>query len=270
MKNQKIVVVIAAHSGDFEQASRLINWIGELDGKLPYWLIIAVDQTVEVPRFTALHEAAKKVFNFVRTITLKVPETGWKPNTMFMYCAKYVHDNFSLPFLWLEPDCVPLKPGWLDAIAGAYNNSGLRYMGAIIEQTGQKNLPPRHLTGCSVYPNDAFETFDKMAEVTGGRQAWDIAGGELVATAAQNTPLIHHFWGEPKKWPVFVETKTPDMPENNVMLDFIKPEAVLFHRDKDSTLIPLLRKAKPAAELTDAELEKLTAPETPAPNTALE
>jgi hypothetical protein len=240
--NLKPIVVIAAHAGDFEQASRLVNWIGELDTKLAYSVIIAIDQTVDAPRYTALHQEAKKIFSFARTITLKVPESGWKPNTMFMYCAKYVMDNFRTPFLWLEPDCVPLKRRWLDALTAAYNDSAMRYLGAVIEQTGQKNLPPRHLTGCSVYPNDAFLTFDKMPEVTSGRQAWDIAGGELVASAAQNTPLIHHFWGGPKTWPVFVDPVPAERPENHVGLDFIRKDAVLFHRDKESTLIPLLRK----------------------------
>jgi hypothetical protein len=122
----------------------------------------------------------------------------------------------------------------------------MKYMGAIITQEGQTGLPPKHLTGCSIYPPDAFTTFNAMTPVTNGSQAWDIAGGEKIVNASQNTPLIHHFWGEPGKWPLFVHQRRVSSPENEVMLDFIKPEAVLFHRAKGGDLIPLLRNRKSA------------------------
>jgi len=251
MKNNSLLVVVSTHNGDFNLAENLIRWIGELDGatagpagcKLPYPCLLIVDQTVEQARWMALFNAAKKIFAHARVVTVQVPNTGWKPNTMFLTAAKYVHENYALPFLWLEPDCVPLKAGWLDDINKGYKESPLRYFGAVIEQTEQKNLPGRHLTGCSVYPNDAWEDFEKMAEVTSGRQAWDIAGAERIATAATNTGLIHHFWGQKDKPPVFVESREPNAPENHVLLNFIKPDAVLFHRNKTGDLIPLLRKA---------------------------
>jgi hypothetical protein len=277
-KNYILLAVIATHNGDFTHAENLIRWIGELDGKLPLPALIVVDQTVAPERCESLFKQAKEFFCHVRLITAQVSQTGWKPNKMFLVAAQYVRDNYGCPFLWLEPDCVPLKPNWLGDINMAYHESPLRYMGAIIEQTGQKGLPPKHLTGCSVYPNDAIDTFDKMASVTGGREAWDIAGGEKIATAAQNTPLIQHFWGEPTKWPVFVEQRAADAPDNHVMLDFLKPDAVLFHRDKEGTLIPILRKNKVAVPApfvptpfdtsfsVGEELEKLSKPQpTPIP-----
>lgn len=298
---RNLLTVIACHNKDLDQAQRLVGWIGELNvppRKVPAPLLIVVDQTVSPERYTALHEEGKKVFSHVRTITVSVLKQGWPSacDTMFMSAARYVRDNYTLPFLWLEPDCVPLKPEWFEELKGAYNGCNMRYLGAVIEQSGQKGMPAKHLTGCSVYPNDSFDDFDKMPEVTSGRQPWDIAGGERIATAAQNTPLIQHFWGGEKTPPVFVESRAPDAPGNYVMLDFLKPEAVLFHRDKPGNLIPLLRKftmsgvpisktaekpsenmppntpqpaipAVPSAppEITDAELEKLTAPEIPAP-----
>ena len=244
MKNSKLLVVIGTHNGDFQQAENLVNWIGELDGRLEFPALIVVDQTVEQSRYTELFKKAKEVFSHVRLLTAQIPAIGWKPNKMFMIAAKYVRDNYSLPFLWLEPDCVPLKSGWLADIAQAYAQSPLRYMGAIIEQTGQRGLPPKHLTGCSVYPNDAFNDFDSMPSVTNGSSAWDIAGADRIATAAQNTPLIQHFWGEPTKWPVFFETVPAGAPDNHVGLNFINPSAVMFHRDKEGTLMPVLRKWK--------------------------
>jgi len=259
-KNTNLIVVVPCHNGDFPLAEQLIAWIGELDGKLPFPILIAVDQTVDMNRVVPLFEAAKAIFEHARAITLQIPAGGWKPNAMFLASSKYVMENYECPFLWLEPDCVPLKSGWLADINEAYQKTPLRFMGAVVEQSGQKGLPAKHLTGCSVYPNDAYVDFERIAEVNSGRAAWDIGGGEKIVTASQNTTLIQHFWGSQDKPPVFVETRTVDAPENHVMLDFIKPNAVLFHRSKDGNLLAILRKNKP----------KQTPPKTPSQTKTLE
>jgi hypothetical protein len=248
-KSNSLLTVIATHNGDFGNASDLITWIGELDGKLPFPLLIVVDQTVAADRYTELFKRALEVFSHVRVLTVQVGATGHKPNKMFMVAAQYVKDNYALPFLWLEPDCVPMKRNWLADLNEAYHESPLRYMGAIISQEGQKGLPAKHLTGCSIYPNNAVDDFDAITNVTNGTTAWDIATGEKIVNAAQNTNLIHHFWGEPAKWPVFVESRKPDSPDNEVMVDFVRTDAVLFHRAKQGDLIPLLRKIRNAASV---------------------
>lgn len=253
MKNNQVLVVIATFNGDLTLAENLINWISELDGKLPFPALIVVDQTVPQEKYAALFTLAKTVFSHVRLITIQVAAHGWKPNVMFLQAAKYVRDNYTLPFFWLEPDCVPLKSGWLANINEAYQNSPLRYLGAIVETTGQKGIPPKHLTGCSVYPNDAYDDFEAMPDVNAGRQAWDIGGGERIATASQHTPLIQHFWGQQDKPPVFIETRAADAPENHVMLDFVRKDAVLFHRSKEGNLIALLRKNKPTGVPPDGK-----------------
>lgn len=283
-KNTNLLVVIATHNGDFNLTEKLVEWIGELDGLMPFPVLFWVDREVDMNRVVPLFEKAKTIFSHARAVTAAIPATGHKPNSMFLQAAKYVKENYGCPFLWLEPDCVPMKPNWLADISEAYQESPLRYMGAVIEQTGQKNLPAKHLTGCSVYPPDAYLDFSSIPDVNGGRQAWDIGGGERIVTASQHTNLIHHFWGQPDKPPIFVEARLPDSPENHVTLDFVKPDAVLFHRCKDGGLIPLLRKLKPTGtppapngagdgkpeEVSDAELEKSTSPNPPAETKTLE
>ena len=61
---------------------------------------------------------------------------------------------------------------------------------------------------------------------------------------SHNTPLIQHFWGKPDLAPTFREVKGEHDPENTIPMGFIKPEAVLWHRSKDGTLIDLLRARK--------------------------
>jgi hypothetical protein len=264
MKNNNLLVVLPTYSGDLDAAERLLNWIRELDGRLDNPILIVVDQTVAAVDYTRLFELAKTVFSHARVLTLQVSGQGWKPNTMFLRAAEYVNQHYKAGFLWLEPDCVPLCAGWLAELETAYHASPLQYMGAIIEQTTQKDLPAKHLTGCSIYPNDAVELFDKMPDVTSGRKAWDIAGGEKVATKAQNTKLIQHFWGESQeKGPVFVAKRITEDPSNYVMLDFLDKDACLFHRTKTHGLITLLqeeRKKNPPKIVTYSRDITLTPP----------
>jgi hypothetical protein len=239
-----LLVVLPYHAGDLAQAKTLLDWCSQLQDGQPnqFPALLVADSAVPADALKQLHALAKCVFATVRTITTTVTKTGVTANQMFLWASHYIHDNYRLPFLWLEPDCVPLAATWLNDIASAYAKSPMRYLGAVIEQTGQANMPAKHLTGCSVYPNDAWERFSKMKAVTDGTSAWDIAGGLEVAESSQDTPLIQHFWGPDKDGaPVFVAERKPDSPQNHVMLDFIKPGAVLFHRVKGDSLINLLR-----------------------------
>lgn len=242
-----LLVVLPYCTKDAAQALTLLQWCAELQGGLEKFFpaLLVADVAVAPDTRKELHQAARKTFATVRTITAQVSQKGWLPNQMFMWAAHYVRDNYRLPWLWLEPDCVPLTPFWLYDLALAYAKSPLRYLGAVIEQTGQPNLPARHLTGCSVYPNDAYDVFSRIPSVANGTAAWDIAGGLTVAEGAQHTPLIQHFWGPAaESAPVFVKERKPDSPPNHVRLDFLKPDAVLFHRTKDNGLIDLLREQR--------------------------
>jgi hypothetical protein len=57
----------------------------------------------------------------------------------------------------------------------------------------------------------------------------------------KNTNLIQHFWGKPNLAPTFVHERTERSPENTFTLANLRKEAVLFHRNKDGTLIRLLQ-----------------------------
>jgi hypothetical protein len=53
--------------------------------------------------------------------------------------------------------------------------------------------------------------------------------------------LIQCYYGTRELPPIFVAQRTEQSLINHIALDYIKPEAVLFHRNKDQSLIPLLR-----------------------------
>jgi len=243
-----LIVALPYCNKDADLALNLLKWMGQLQtggivSHYPHTLLLAADDTVPRPKIEEIMAEARPLFPVVRTMLIP-PRAGWAPNNMFLAVARQVKQQFRLPFLWLEPDCVPLCSGWLDLLADGYEDCPYKFMGALITQTDQPTLPQVHLTGCAIYPNDAIDFYAQMPDVANGTKAWDIAGADVVVPCTLNTKLIHHFWGTPEMPPIFVSLRTAESPKNHVTRDFVSKEAVLFHRSKDGGLIKLLREVR--------------------------
>lgn len=252
--NNPILVVIPYHAGDLEITTKLLQWIAELGSCKPHSLLLCADSLVPQGEMRELMDIARPHFVRVTTMIVTVPPSTpeqkvWPPNIVFLNVARQVHETSKFPFLFLEPDAIPMYSGWLDDIAEEYAESPMRFMGSLIKQNGQEGLPPEYLNGVAVYPNDAITVFDKIASIKDGTQAFDIGSASIAVPRSANTPLIQHFWGTKEMPPVFVESKSPDSPKNHVTLEFIRPAVAIFHRSKDGKLIDLLR-AKRGTTLT--------------------
>jgi hypothetical protein len=257
------LVCLPYHAKDVGLAKKLLDWIEELSPKLgPHCCLLAADASVPHETKTELGNQAKRIFHFAETAIIPVPSNavGWPQasNAMFRTAAQHIKECFKLPWFWMEPDCTPMRPSWLDELAVHYAACPKRYMGAVI-QSNQPPMPPLHLAGCAVYPADAYET---MNPFTTGDKAWDIASAPYVIPQAMNTPLIHHHYGEMTLPPTFKEAKLPGDPINTCVLDFVRPDAAVFHRTKDGTLIDLLRKQRHSIKTSPAA-EPLPASEAP-------
>jgi hypothetical protein len=185
---------------------------------------------------------ARKVFGTAAIVSSRKVVTGWPqgPNEMFLTGALYVANTFNAPFLYCEPDCIPVRTRWLDRIEDDYGRAGKPYMGAFVEST-QAGIPPVSLAGNAVYPASAFIDMEQII-LSKPHAAFDVSTAGYIIPIAQPTQLIHHFWGQPNLAPTFAENRWPDSPINTFTLEKINPEAVLFHRNKDGTLIRLLKR----------------------------
>lgn len=263
-----ILVVLPYHSGDIDLAKKLLEWIAELGSCKPHSLLLCADSKVPQDQMRALMEIAKPVFNQVKTmiVTVPAPEPNkqvWAPNVMFLAAAHQVNVNYRFDFLWLEPDAIPIYPGWLDDIAEEYSECPRRYMGSVIHQEGQPGLPNDYLNGVAVYPNDAISDFEKIEAVKNSTQAFDTGSAASIVPKALHTTSIKHYWGTKELPPVFVEARAPDAPKNHVTLDLVTLEAAIFHRSKDGKLIELLRAKKPRRVLEIIPEPSQASPELP-------
>lgn len=244
-----LLIALAYCQKDVALAKSLLTWMGELGGPYPgHSILLAADNAVGMPLKTELHAKAKDLFGHVETMMVDVPanQQGWPKgaNRMFHQTSRQIKECFRQPFLWLEPDCVPLKPTWIIELEAEYGNSPKRLMGCFV-QSKQPGMPKIYLPGCSIYPNDVHDLLAKSCEKPG---AWDIESASLTIPRAVNTPLIQDFFGQIDMPATFVLNKTESSPKNALPLSFIRPQAVLFHRNKDGTLINLLRERSKHAE----------------------
>lgn len=235
---QPVTVVLPYHVGDAELAGRLMDWINELDGPSVHSCLLVADNQVPLERQKGLKENAKRHFRFVEA--MNVAAVGMKghaaANMLLHFTSEKIMREYKRPFLWLEPDCVPLAPLWLDTIAADYAQSAKRYMGALIDNPKpEPPLPARFLAGCAVYPPDAHEDLRPFLK---SPLAWDMAGADKLVPMAQGTRLIQHFHNPNP--PIFKEYRSKDDPENIVTKDFIQDGAVLFHSDKSGTLLAMM------------------------------
>jgi hypothetical protein len=242
--NKPLTVVCAVCDSDRDQLIRLFEWIRDLQDRqaglmLPryqqdkYDLLIIDTASYGSVEMQQVEEVAKRCFSR-RSFCGELPVASWPqgPNASFLMACKLVET----PFLWLEPDCVPMRPGWLDELADEYYSQKKPFMGTIVKSDDPRH-PDKHMTGCSIYPAYAKEFYHESMDSI----PWDLFAAKQVLPFVNDTKLVHHFYGEPGLPPTFVDYLSSDHPKNALPLDFIPKKAALFHRCKDSSLIEILR-----------------------------
>lgn len=232
-----MLVTISVCRKDTHLLIDLLNWI-ELLGRCPNHICLLVcDAATPFNEVMAARTVAERIFKGVEVITNDVSVEGWVegPKSLFLNAAQWAQNN-NMPFLVMETDSIPLKPGWADSIEAEYKACGKKFMGHIYP-SGNPQLPPLVMSGIGVYSQDAYSLL--QAVVRAG-QNWDMAMTPGVIGDAHDTPLIRHLWGEHNNPPVFGDEQIPGTAQ--FCLKQIPAECVLWHRDKTHSLIRSLRR----------------------------
>lgn len=277
-----LLVALAFCEKDLHLVKPLLAWIDELrrrdnilDNRLPHSILLSADSRVKREVLLDLKAYAQTIFRFAEGVIVNVPDErqSWPkgPNFMFHNTLQVVAERYKLPWLWLEPDCVPLKPGWLDQLAHEYALCPKKFMGTMATVALTPDLPQRHMSGVAIYPPDAFPI---MKEACASDIAFDYASAEKVVgrNRVWETKLIFEIWGDHTNVPTFRAFKAPGDKDHVIVPAAIPESAVLYHRSKDGTLINLLR-ASSGGELPILEgtahiresVVMLTDPPTPEP-----
>lgn len=218
---------------DYIAAEKMFRWMVELDGQQKnHTLVLVAAAGMDKKQLNLVKSAAESAFHKVFTIMpVKPDERGWpvSSNHLFLTGYKFIQRMGGSPWLWIEADCVPIKPLWLDALWGEYQSFGKPFMGCIYE------APWPHLTGCAIYPA-MIENYNPRV-LKPDMMAWDMVDTDRTIPHVHHTGQYQHVWGN------FKYNIAPTFP-SQASMRLLKPEAVLFHRCKDGSLIDRLRERK--------------------------
>jgi hypothetical protein len=233
-----MLIVLPFCNKDADKAINLLRWMQELDGRhVLHSCALVAPKGMPLDKLKAVKEEALLTFSDIRVLqTNRQDERPWPiaPNVMFRCFLKWAAKNHPGYFWWNEPDCIPLKSKWADLIEEQYIKAKKPFLGFIVDK------PRPHLTGCAVYPSNAAQ-YNPALEIGPQNVAWDFIDPDKTLKHAQHTEFFHH------QWMGFDGTGVPTFPSIKE-LEFISPKAVVFHRNKDQTLIDRLRENRQAFE----------------------
>lgn len=229
-----MLCVIPFFNGDVRLARNLLQWIAQLGGCKNHDCLLVSDFAVPWNSGKEMRDLAAPSFKSVRCVSNPQTVKGWIPGSVSLFWVA-LNAAQGTPFLWLEPDAVPVKPGWLDDLELEYLTGSKLFVGALVTHDNP-NFPNPYLEGCAIYPKNALEL---MREYWKPDFSWTRTCAPVVVPNAYDSPLFHHLWGERDNPPTFGEKRITGT--NVFGLEDIKPSSVLFHRCKDGSLIRILR-----------------------------
>lgn len=229
---------------DIRATSQLLEWISELGGCPKHECLLISDAAVPWYEAVDILSLANKAFRKARIVsTDRAYNEPWPiaQNQMFRFAAQHIEDNIKEPFFWLESDAIPLQRNWMEVIDSTYLSSGKLYLGKVypFDNPNTALAPSRVLSGIAVYPANTHSLLGKCIS-TRLNTAWDVTTSFLTVPEAHDSNLIHWLWGEPNNPPVFGENGVKGTPVFSIKQ--LHPEAVIFHRNKDGSLIYHLRR----------------------------
>jgi len=224
-----MILAIAFCERDQDLMLQNIRWWNELGGCKGHKAVLWRDRRTNLDIAKEIQAEAFKCFDDVLVFTAGAEIDGWPEgaNYFMRIASGYLQNRKDCRyFLWMEPDAIPITPGWMDRLEEEYKRAGKPFMGDRVEV----NDVPLHMSGVGVYMNPLHE---KAGEAYRAHDtAWDMAAREQIVPNAHFTDLIEHAW------------KHPTFTSINELSTQINDKTVLFHSSKDGSLIRLLRQKR--------------------------
>lgn len=234
-RDNRIIVVLPVCDRDAYAGTKNLKWMAELDGRIDADAVVSEDASTFQVLAKEFREAAQKVFRSVTFFKYPMPpEAAWPcgPNWAFQSVAWHMM-GFGRPWYWHEADAIPLKPGWFARLQEEYDKGGKPLMGPIIKGRGWMN-------GTAVYPHNFPELSPEAMAAT--QHAWDwVTEKETIHLTHDAAHLIDHVWGIVDDKPSPTDGPAATFPTQREVDKYINPNAIIFHRNKDTTLVDRLR-----------------------------
>lgn len=238
-----MLIALATNPKDYDRAVDLAAWMKELPCQYARHTALVVGAlTIDKEQIKLLANAMKDVgFRDVYAIQAHSEDPiSWPnaANAMWRLAADFVKDHVRSSWLWIEPDSIPVQPGWLDRIEQEYLLSKKAFMGTIYGN------PFRHLNGVACYPANVRRFNPMMFNAEFSNAPFDTIRPDLTLRDAHVTRLFHRSLADPA-------TNTAHTFLTEDSLSIVPPDCVMFHGCKDGTLIARMREmANPELKTT--------------------
>lgn len=243
-----LLVTIPLTADTAPLAERLCDWIYYLSGRVTKGhalLVAAADVHKEMCAKTSIAaEVAFETSELIVAPEIGTPSPTMVANQMFKFSGDYIVRHFRCPWLWMEPQCVPLKPDWREQLMAAYVAQPKRYMGAHLRLAAATDKSPEKLclARCSIYPPDAIADMSPFCDAPAPFQ---LASAQHILSRSTKSRLIQElaYNGDQSK---------------------IRPDACALNGDKVGELIEQLREKFPldnAVAATNGNRPRMTVDE---------
>lgn len=171
---------------------------------------------------------AKFVARWPRAECVQLPdsfEAGWPRSATHMFDRSLKAANDDV--FWLEPDCVPTKTGWWEALHKEYVEAGSPpFMGRVVNEY---LTTPQHMTGVAFYRKDCQKFTGPFWPILKGEVgAWDVDRHAGVLPNMVETKSIQHVWRRFGYNAHFVS-------------EWVSPRTLVFHQCKTGDIMRALR-----------------------------
>ena len=176
----QLLIVMPFCAADGERCERLIEWIFHLNGrKANGHCLLVASSDIHPEQIEKNKISAGVAFDSFESVRVTSPGL----NAMFLGAATHVQKHFRIPWFWMEPDCTPLAPNWLMALAGAYYAQPKRYAGTIQATKQAGMFGARAIT----YPADAYEEIKPLVK---NNLPFNIQAGSVVVPSISKHYLV--------------------------------------------------------------------------------
>lgn len=218
-------------------SEQTLAWVKELGGAKGHSLILMPAKKVR--ELDRLRELAAQSFDSVSVLPDAEGIEGHPqgPNSMMRQAIWHMQTAGLGPWMFWEPDCIPIAEGFADTWQREYHFGGKPFMGELRAASG---VTPDYLTGNMVLPKDALLLAPMLSRRglsrDGVELAFDIVAASQTLPQAHMTKLIQQVPKNPDGSAIHF----PDQ----ASLSILRSESVFFHPCKDESLIEQLRERR--------------------------
>lgn len=265
-------IVFAYHNGDADLAMESAKAITAMGINMRHRATVCTkNDTSGVSDI--IHEL-KKSFPEVGYLQAQDGFDGWPlgPNQMFADAASYCY-QFDEPWMFWEPDCVPMKEGWINELEAEFSKDTGKIMGCLVDGgiapsgknvyrliVGSAVYPSKFLNGCTIAANlYNYNLRYRKANVV--PEPWDVRCRWEFLKFGRDTNLIRAYWKscnyQVKDGAIVFYAESPEAQDIQHVTcpdRIVNPKAVVVHGCKDASLHKMIYEKKPLS--SDKKIEQ--------------